>query len=68
MIFSLQGDMTLHLSKFEVIFQRCFVPRLVEFDPVVLQKRKMYKVYDNANKDDAYNEQSLSKRSLEPLA
>ena len=34
----------------------CFVPSLVEFGQVVLEKMKMWKVYDNANNDDNDND------------
>ena len=54
--------------------QGCFVPSLVETDPLVREKKmKMYKVYDNANDDDDDDDDGQRtncdrKSSLEPSA
>ena len=55
--------------------QGCFVPTFVEIDSVVVEKKKIWKVYDDnndyGNDDDQDNEQRTNcdqKNSLEPSA
>ena len=65
--------MVLHLNKLESPFtQECFVPSLVEIGPVVLEKMKMWKVYNANDNDDNNNEGQRTnfdqKSSREPLA
>ena len=65
--------MALHLKKLEFFFTKeCFVPSLVEIGPVVLEKKmKMWKVYDDDNKNNDNNGKQIKcdqKSSLEPLA
>ena len=51
--------MFIHLNKLESPFtQECFVPSLVEIGPVVLEKMKMWKVYDNNNDDNDDDEKA----------
>ena len=45
------GD--LHLNNLTSLTRECFVPSLVEIDPVVLEKKmKLLKVYNNNDNDD----------------
>ena len=48
---------------------KCFLPSLIEIDPVVLEKKmKMWKVYDNNNDDDEqqthFNQKSFGSGKL----
>ena len=48
--------------------QGCFVPSLFEIGPVVLEKMKMWKDYDNNDNDHGQRTNFDQKSSLEPLA